>query len=168
MTNRAFALSSDDVRLYRTADALWPQDYGLSTLATMPGARKTRRTPSLSAEQVEIEGRLRQHLPPLIQREREARGLTQEQLAERAGVHWTTVGKIERGRQIPSVALLAALAKALDVKLTDLLRTALPDFADDAPGDDPTIEFVRELPKPERRSLLPLLKALQVWREGRS
>jgi transcriptional regulator with XRE-family HTH domain len=133
----------------------------------MAGPRKARPAAGLSPEQVAIEARLRQMLSPLIQREREARGMTQENLAEKAGVHWTTVGKIERGRQIPSIALLSVLAKALDLTVTDLLRAALPEVAVPGPEDDPTLAFIKALPKPERRKLLPLLQALQKWKEGR-
>jgi transcriptional regulator with XRE-family HTH domain len=134
----------------------------------MAGPRKARPAVALSPEQVAIEARLRQVLSPLIQREREARGMTQENLAERAGIHWTTVGKIERGRQIPSIALLSVLAKALDLTVTDLLRAALPEIAvPTGPEEDPTLAFIKALPKPERRKLLPLLQALQKWKEGR-
>ena len=104
----------------------------------------------------------------LIQREREARGLTQEQLADKAGIHWTTVGKIERGKQIPSVALLAVLARGLDVDLMDLLAPALPPGAGAPGGDDEDAlaELTRTLPKPERRKLLPVIQALLRWKEG--
>lgn len=138
----------------------------LSTLAILMASRRTRRPPGgLSSEQLAVEARLREVIPPRLQREREARGLTQEQLAERAGVHWTTVGKVERGKQIPSLALLAVLATALDLQLMDLLGGAIPDSrAKDKAADDPTVSFVLAMPAPERRRLLPVLEALQRWK----
>ena len=46
---------------------------------------------------------------------------SQEQLAERAGTHWTYVSGVERGRRNPSLNMLARLAEGLGVNLTELL-----------------------------------------------
>ena len=56
-----------------------------------------------------------------IRRLRQARGLSIRKLAKRAGLHWTTIWKIEKIGRIPSLATLNKLAKALRVSLTDLL-----------------------------------------------
>ncbi|MEU0332245.1 helix-turn-helix domain-containing protein [Streptomyces sp. NPDC006193] len=53
---------------------------------------------------------------------REFRDLTQEQLAERAGVHVDTIRKLEQGqRQSARITTLRALARALDVQLERLV-----------------------------------------------
>lgn len=58
---------------------------------------------------------------------RAARGLTQEQLCEAAGVSVDAVNRIENGTRIPTLATLASLARALGVEVVDLVRTeALP------------------------------------------
>lgn len=46
---------------------------------------------------------------------REASGLTQEELANKAGMHFTYVGQIERGVRNPSLVNLHKLAKALNI-----------------------------------------------------
>ncbi|MBU0569351.1 helix-turn-helix transcriptional regulator [Patescibacteria group bacterium] len=46
---------------------------------------------------------------------REGRKWTQEELAERAGMHFTYVGQIERGVRNPSLVNLYKLAKALKI-----------------------------------------------------
>ncbi len=51
-------------------------------------------------------------------------GLTMEQLAERADLHWTYVGGIERGERNPSYDALVRLATALDTPLSQLLAAA--------------------------------------------
>jgi len=55
---------------------------------------------------------------------REALQLTQEQLAERAGLHVSYVGQIERGLREPSLKSLFAVAKALNLQISDLLSEA--------------------------------------------
>lgn len=46
--------------------------------------------------------------------------LTQELLAEKIGIHPTYVGKLENGKNNPSIMLLYKFAKANNVKLMDL------------------------------------------------
>lgn len=50
-------------------------------------------------------------------------GLTQEELAERADMHWTFISGIERGRKDPRVSTLGRIATALGVTPADLLRS---------------------------------------------
>ena len=52
---------------------------------------------------------------------RQERGLSQEELADRAGCHRTYVGMLERRQGNPSLAVLAALADALGVALGELV-----------------------------------------------
>jgi transcriptional regulator with XRE-family HTH domain len=62
-----------------------------------------------------------------VRRLRRARGLTQEQLAFESEIDLTYVGGIERGKKNPSLMVMARIASALNVELSDLLdatRTA--------------------------------------------
>ena len=54
---------------------------------------------------------------------RRSRGLSQEELAFKAGVHRTYLGSIERGERNPSLRNIAAIAEALDVTLSDLFNS---------------------------------------------
>jgi transcriptional regulator with XRE-family HTH domain len=56
-------------------------------------------------------------------------------LAEKAGVDFSTVHRIEHGRMSPTLDMLTKLAKALDVDIHDLL---------------PPRKRVRSKPKPRR------------------
>lgn len=53
---------------------------------------------------------------------RERLGLTQEQVAERSGVHATEVSRIEGGKRDPKVSTLERLAEAVEVKPGRLLE----------------------------------------------
>jgi transcriptional regulator with XRE-family HTH domain len=52
---------------------------------------------------------------------REKLGLTQEQVAQRSGVHSTEVSRIEGGKRDPKISTLERLAKAVEVKPGRLL-----------------------------------------------
>jgi transcriptional regulator with XRE-family HTH domain len=53
---------------------------------------------------------------------REERGLTQEQLAERADMSATYIGYIERGDNVPTLTIILQIASALGVRPATLLR----------------------------------------------
>lgn len=53
--------------------------------------------------------------------QRQDRGLSQEELADRAGVHRTYVGSVERAERNISIDSMERLAEALDLDVSDLL-----------------------------------------------
>lgn len=55
---------------------------------------------------------------------RHERGLSQEELGLRTGVHRNYVGGIERGERSPTVVVVATLADALDVSVHRLFERA--------------------------------------------
>lgn len=57
----------------------------------------------------------------LVRLLREQAGLSQEEFAERAGVHRTYVGGIERGERNPTLLTICRLATALGVPPKQLL-----------------------------------------------
>lgn len=63
-------------------------------------------------------------LGAVIRNHRKGTGLTQEQLAERAGSHWTYISEIENGHRNPSINLLRRIAHGLEVSLADLIAGA--------------------------------------------
>ncbi|MDQ7969677.1 MAG: helix-turn-helix transcriptional regulator [Oxalicibacterium faecigallinarum] len=52
---------------------------------------------------------------------REARGWSQEALAEKAHLNRSYVGDVERGNAVPSLVTLEKIAVALGLKISDLL-----------------------------------------------
>ncbi|MFL9875705.1 helix-turn-helix domain-containing protein [Paraburkholderia megapolitana] len=62
-----------------------------------------------------------------VRRLREARGWSQEQLAEHAALNRSYVGEIERGSVIASIVTVEKLAQALDASIAVLLCAASAD-----------------------------------------
>lgn len=60
----------------------------------------------------------------VLRKRRLAANLSQEALAHRAGRHPTFISMLERGTNSPSLATLMALAEALDLRASDLVRAA--------------------------------------------
>jgi len=56
-----------------------------------------------------------------IRRYRKQAGLNQEKLAEKANLHPVYLGEVERGEEAASVHALVRIAKALGVRLRDLV-----------------------------------------------
>jgi transcriptional regulator with XRE-family HTH domain len=65
---------------------------------------------------------IRARLGRNVRRLREAKGWSQEDYADRAGIHRTYVSDIERGRRNPTITVVDKLALPLDVSAGDLLE----------------------------------------------
>ena len=61
------------------------------------------------------------HFGGKLRAARKRLGLTQEEVAQRSGVHVTEVSRIEAGKRDPKVSTLERLAKAVEVKPGRLL-----------------------------------------------
>ncbi|MEN9731336.1 MAG: hypothetical protein RL488_646 [Actinomycetota bacterium] len=57
-----------------------------------------------------------------IEELRSARGISRQELADVVGVHYQTVGYIERGEYSPSLLLALRMAHALRAKVEDLFQ----------------------------------------------
>lgn len=69
-------------------------------------------------------GNLRKLFGKRLRSIRLAKEMTQEELAEKAGVHSTYIGIIERGRQSVSLDIIERIAKALDITELELFSFA--------------------------------------------
>lgn len=72
---------------------------------------------NVSARLLELQGLIAKNLRLL----RDKRGMSQETLADRAGLHRTQLSVIERGRRNMKLETLISLASALDVTEIELL-----------------------------------------------
>ena len=58
----------------------------------------------------------------VVRSRRQALGLSQERLADKAGLHRTYVSLLERGQRTPSIYVVRSLADALQTSMTDLIH----------------------------------------------
>jgi CheY-like chemotaxis protein len=78
-----------------------------------------------------------------IKQQRSALGISQEELAARAGLHRTYVSEVERGERNPSIMSVEKLAQALQISITSLFDPALPNAG---PGEAVEILLVEDNP----------------------
>ena len=69
---------------------------------------------------------IRARLGRNVRHYRHVKGLSQEALAEEAGIHRTYVSDVERGSRNPTIVVVEKLAIGLGVSASDLLAAALP------------------------------------------
>jgi XRE family transcriptional regulator, regulator of sulfur utilization len=65
---------------------------------------------------------LQRRLGARIRELRSKRKWSQEQLAEACRLHWTYVGQVERGERNLTLQSIEALAKGLDMRISDLFK----------------------------------------------
>jgi transcriptional regulator with XRE-family HTH domain len=58
----------------------------------------------------------------VVRRRRESAGVSQETLADRAGLHRTYISLLERGLRMPSIGVVQHLASALETTMTSMVR----------------------------------------------
>jgi transcriptional regulator with XRE-family HTH domain len=67
------------------------------------------------------EGRLQRRFGVVVRQRREAAGMSQEALADAAGLHRTYISLLERGQRNPSLEVIGALARGLDTTMGALV-----------------------------------------------
>ena len=107
-----------------------------------------------------IEDSINQRIGARIRIERESRGWSLTELAERAGVSRAMIHKIERGESSPTATLLGRLSGAFGISMAMLMARAdmqegkLLRFADQPVWHDPQSHYLRRHVSP--RSDLPI------------
>jgi transcriptional regulator with XRE-family HTH domain len=97
---------------------------------------------------------------------RKAKGLSQEELAEHASVHYTYIGQVERGEKNFSLDTLERVINALDITFEELFRFL--------PGNNNNIEEsqlellinrIQERKPKDREAILKIFHELLDWKE---
>lgn len=93
-----------------------------------------------------------------IKEAREAKGLTQEQLAEMVGLSSTHISVIERGVKTPKLETFIEIANALDVTSDSLLLDVLNNSLQITTTE--LSEQIKRLPPKEQRKILRAVRVL--------
>lgn len=70
----------------------------------------------------EEERRILQTFAGNVKAYREALGISQEKLAEKADLHRTYIGSLERSEKTPSLITIVKISKALNVNVSQLIN----------------------------------------------
>ena len=92
---------------------------------------------------------------------RKERGWSQEELGEKADLHHTYVGAVERGEKNASIDTLDKIAEALGVEMIDLFTLARKQESIDSLRSH-VIEEIRELSSGTLKLIADLIKALKT------
>lgn len=82
---------------------------------------------------------------------REARGMSQEELAAAVGMKKAAISKYERGRAHPTIDRLRQMAKVLECRVTDLI-----DDEHEDPKADKMLQLFHDLPPDQQDAMIRL------------
>ncbi len=112
--------------------------------------------------------RLRERLGRKIQVLRKAAGLTQPELAEKAGTYYKYLSYIEGGRKNISTEMVERIAKALGVEPYELFVFDQGGRGETASADEKALRKLLQGVDPRVRSLaLELMRSLLRWSRAR-
>lgn len=98
-----------------------------------------------------------------IRRFRKEMNLSQEQLAERSGLHTNYVGQVERGEKNLTLETLEKMVGGLNISLEELFRYIGPVEPKDALSQ--IVELLVERPSEDQKMALSVLKSVMEWEE---
>lgn len=130
-------------------------------LPTMPAAPKKLppKSPASAAKAAPVPQPVASFSARLIQTRRQA-SMTQQALADAAGVHVNQIKRYEAGAALPTLEALVGLARALHVSLDQLVF----DEGERGPSDDLRLQFeaVSHMSDEDRRIIKALLDGMIV------
>lgn len=100
-----------------------------------------------------------------IRQIRKDKGISQELLGERSGLHTNYIGQVERGEKNLTIDSLAKIASGLEVTLEQLFRSIDP-----MPSSDDVQKLVHLLegrPSQDKKFALQLIQSIWDWEKTR-
>lgn len=79
------------------------------------------KTPETKKQNLKLKQELSELIAKNLRRIRRSRDLTQQELAERAGLHLTYYGHLELAKYHPSTFTIWKIAQALEVKIDEIV-----------------------------------------------
>lgn len=95
---------------------------------------------------------------------RTQRGWSQEELAERADLHTTYIGQLERGEKNATIESISKVAAALDISLSKLFENiSLAPSEKDTPSR--CYDLIQKQPLRDQKLLLDILDAVVAYKK---
>lgn len=90
---------------------------------------------------------MKQQLSDRLLEVRKGKGISQQELGKLSKVHFTNIGKYERGEATPASDILNRIAKALDVTTDFLMNGTMQDKSAEAISDEELLSQFRKVEK---------------------
>jgi transcriptional regulator with XRE-family HTH domain len=90
---------------------------------------------------------MKQQLSDRLLEARKKKGISQQDLGKSAKVHFSNIGKYERGEATPASDILNRIAKALDTTTDFLMNGTMQDKSADAISDEELLSQFRKIEK---------------------
>ena len=95
---------------------------------------------------------------------RTQRGWSQEEMAERADLHTTYIGQLERGEKNATIESISKVAAALDISLSKLFENiSLASSEKDSPSR--CYDLIQKQPLRDQKLLLDILDAVIAYKK---
>ena len=98
-----------------------------------------------------------------IQSYRRNAGLTQEKLAEIAGIHHTYVGQLERGEKNATLETIEKVTRALDITFEELFEAIISGDAGSTTAKE-VYQLITTRPEKEQRLLLDIIRKVLEYK----
>ena len=86
--------------------------------------------------------------------------LSQEELAEKCGLHPTYIGQVERGEKNATIESISKIAAGLSVSLSTLFENIESTASSDKSCAAKAYELIQSLPKTSQEKILLILKTI--------
>lgn len=96
---------------------------------------------------------------------RRNKNLTQEQLAEKTGLHHTYIGIIERGERTTTLANIIKIVDALEISLEELFKNIKKNDSQKSCIPSECYEMIMNLSNAEQAAIFEILKKIIDYRE---
>jgi len=90
---------------------------------------------------------MKQQLSDRLLEARKKKGISQQDLGKAAKVHFSNIGKYERGEATPAADILNRIAKALDVTTDFLMNGTMHNKSEEAISDEELLSQFRKVEK---------------------
>ena len=99
-----------------------------------------------------------------IKKHRNRLGLTQEELAEKCGLHHTYIGQLERGEKNATLESIEKVVRGLDISFEALFEKLVSDVDAEPSAAAKCYELVAALPLKDQQAVLDMILKMMEYK----